>query len=157
MTSVWNVIFFPPERKQITLTVGNQLTYKKIYNVVGYLKGKHNPGLNACCFLLSRPCRHTEPRWKKRVGPRARFWDMSPLQSFGQACEPLGLEAVLPNLWNVTIPPPFGWIYPAFGNTRCWSLLTFCPFTCSHLCFLVCFCLVALLVVAWPDVVLKNL
>ncbi|XP_056893384.1 inactive N-acetylated-alpha-linked acidic dipeptidase-like protein 2 isoform X1 [Takifugu flavidus] len=31
------------ERKRITLTVGNQLTYKKIYNVVGYLKGKHNP------------------------------------------------------------------------------------------------------------------
>ncbi|XP_036969592.1 inactive N-acetylated-alpha-linked acidic dipeptidase-like protein 2 isoform X2 [Acanthopagrus latus] len=35
----------PPnaERKKITLTVGNQLSYKKIYNVVGYLKGKRNP------------------------------------------------------------------------------------------------------------------
>ncbi|KAM9385437.1 inactive N-acetylated-alpha-linked acidic dipeptidase-like protein 2 [Pholidichthys leucotaenia] len=35
----------PPnaERKKITLTVGNQLAYKKIYNVVGYLKGKRNP------------------------------------------------------------------------------------------------------------------
>ncbi|XP_054605582.1 inactive N-acetylated-alpha-linked acidic dipeptidase-like protein 2 isoform X2 [Nothobranchius furzeri] len=35
----------PPntERKKITLTVGNQLSYKKIYNVVGYLKGKKNP------------------------------------------------------------------------------------------------------------------
>uniref|UniRef100_A0A8C7X7I3 N-acetylated alpha-linked acidic dipeptidase like 2 n=1 Tax=Oryzias sinensis TaxID=183150 RepID=A0A8C7X7I3_9TELE len=35
----------PPnaERKKITLTVGNQLTYKKIFNVVGYLRGKKNP------------------------------------------------------------------------------------------------------------------
>uniref|UniRef100_UPI0037E7ACF9 inactive N-acetylated-alpha-linked acidic dipeptidase-like protein 2 n=1 Tax=Semicossyphus pulcher TaxID=241346 RepID=UPI0037E7ACF9 len=35
----------PPntERKKITLTVGNQLSYKKIYNVVGYLKGRRNP------------------------------------------------------------------------------------------------------------------
>ncbi|XP_062280159.1 inactive N-acetylated-alpha-linked acidic dipeptidase-like protein 2 [Scomber scombrus] len=35
----------PPnaERKKITLTVGSQVSYKKIYNVVGYLKGKRNP------------------------------------------------------------------------------------------------------------------
>uniref|UniRef100_A0A665WNV4 N-acetylated alpha-linked acidic dipeptidase like 2 n=1 Tax=Echeneis naucrates TaxID=173247 RepID=A0A665WNV4_ECHNA len=35
----------PPntERKEITLTVGNQLSSKKIYNVVGYLKGRRNP------------------------------------------------------------------------------------------------------------------
>ncbi|KAL3999972.1 ADP-ribosylation factor-like protein 1 [Sarotherodon galilaeus] len=35
----------PPntERKKITLTIGNQFSYKKIYNVVGYLKGKRNP------------------------------------------------------------------------------------------------------------------
>ncbi|XP_068174930.1 inactive N-acetylated-alpha-linked acidic dipeptidase-like protein 2 [Antennarius striatus] len=35
----------PPnsERKKITLTVRNQLSYKKIYNVLGYLKGKRNP------------------------------------------------------------------------------------------------------------------
>ncbi|XP_067454051.1 inactive N-acetylated-alpha-linked acidic dipeptidase-like protein 2 isoform X1 [Thunnus thynnus] len=35
----------PPnaERKKITLTVGSQLSYKKIYNVVGYLKGRRNP------------------------------------------------------------------------------------------------------------------
>ncbi|XP_067370328.1 inactive N-acetylated-alpha-linked acidic dipeptidase-like protein 2 isoform X2 [Channa argus] len=35
----------PPntERKTITLTVGNQFFYRKIYNVVGYLKGKRNP------------------------------------------------------------------------------------------------------------------
>ncbi|XP_047444157.1 inactive N-acetylated-alpha-linked acidic dipeptidase-like protein 2 [Mugil cephalus] len=35
----------PPntERKKITLTVGNQLSFKKIYNVVGYLKGRRNP------------------------------------------------------------------------------------------------------------------
>ncbi|KAG7514082.1 inactive N-acetylated-alpha-linked acidic dipeptidase 2 [Solea senegalensis] len=35
----------PPntERKEITMTIGNQLSYKKIYNVVGYLKGKTNP------------------------------------------------------------------------------------------------------------------
>ncbi|XP_033996620.1 inactive N-acetylated-alpha-linked acidic dipeptidase-like protein 2 [Trematomus bernacchii] len=35
----------PPntERKKITLTVGNHLSSKKIYNVVGYLKGKRNP------------------------------------------------------------------------------------------------------------------
>ncbi|KAM7410623.1 hypothetical protein PAMA_001857 [Pampus argenteus] len=35
----------PPnaERKKITLTVGSQLSSKKIYNVVGYLKGKRNP------------------------------------------------------------------------------------------------------------------
>ncbi|KAM4574246.1 inactive N-acetylated-alpha-linked acidic dipeptidase-like protein 2 isoform 2-T2 [Fundulus diaphanus] len=35
----------PPnkERKKITLTIGNQMAYKKIYNVVGYLKGKKNP------------------------------------------------------------------------------------------------------------------
>ncbi|XP_034439527.1 inactive N-acetylated-alpha-linked acidic dipeptidase-like protein 2 [Hippoglossus hippoglossus] len=31
------------ERKKITLTVGSQLSYKKIYNVVGYLKGRRNP------------------------------------------------------------------------------------------------------------------
>ncbi|CAJ1059676.1 inactive N-acetylated-alpha-linked acidic dipeptidase-like protein 2 [Xyrichtys novacula] len=31
------------ERKKITLTVGNQLSYKEIYNVVGYLKGRRNP------------------------------------------------------------------------------------------------------------------
>ncbi|KAK2836035.1 hypothetical protein Q5P01_016519 [Channa striata] len=31
------------ERKTITLTVGNQFFYRKIYNVVGYLKGKRNP------------------------------------------------------------------------------------------------------------------
>ncbi|KAE8293837.1 Inactive N-acetylated-alpha-linked acidic dipeptidase-like protein 2 [Larimichthys crocea] len=31
------------ERKKITLTVGNQLSSKKIYNVVGYLKGRRNP------------------------------------------------------------------------------------------------------------------
>ncbi|KAI4829473.1 hypothetical protein KUCAC02_023513, partial [Chaenocephalus aceratus] len=31
------------KRKKITLTVGNQLSSKKIYNVVGYLKGKRNP------------------------------------------------------------------------------------------------------------------
>lgn len=37
--------FFFLERKKITLTVRNQLFYKKIYNVVGYLKGKRNPGL----------------------------------------------------------------------------------------------------------------
>ncbi|XP_055364304.1 inactive N-acetylated-alpha-linked acidic dipeptidase-like protein 2 isoform X2 [Betta splendens] len=38
-------IAMPPntERKKITLTVGNQFFYKKIYNVVGYLKGKKNP------------------------------------------------------------------------------------------------------------------
>ncbi|XP_051233763.1 inactive N-acetylated-alpha-linked acidic dipeptidase-like protein 2 isoform X2 [Dicentrarchus labrax] len=35
----------PPnaERKKITLTVGNQQSSKKIYNVVGYLKGRRNP------------------------------------------------------------------------------------------------------------------
>lgn len=35
----------PPdaERKTITLTVGNQWSFKKIYNVIGYLKGKKNP------------------------------------------------------------------------------------------------------------------
>ncbi|XP_041861463.1 inactive N-acetylated-alpha-linked acidic dipeptidase-like protein 2 [Melanotaenia boesemani] len=35
----------PPntEPKKITLTVGNQLSYKKIYNVVGYLRGRRNP------------------------------------------------------------------------------------------------------------------
>ncbi|KAM6921203.1 inactive N-acetylated-alpha-linked acidic dipeptidase-like protein 2 [Xenentodon cancila] len=35
----------PPntERKKISLTIGNQLSYKKIYNVVGYLKGRKNP------------------------------------------------------------------------------------------------------------------
>lgn len=35
----------PPntERKTITMTVGNQWVYKKIYNVIGYLKGKKNP------------------------------------------------------------------------------------------------------------------
>ncbi|XP_037625405.1 LOW QUALITY PROTEIN: inactive N-acetylated-alpha-linked acidic dipeptidase-like protein 2 [Sebastes umbrosus] len=35
----------PPdtERKKITLTVENQLSSKKIYNVVGYLKGRRNP------------------------------------------------------------------------------------------------------------------
>lgn len=37
--------FFFLERKKITLTIGNQFSYKKIYNVVGYLKGKRNPGL----------------------------------------------------------------------------------------------------------------
>ncbi|CAB1445187.1 unnamed protein product [Pleuronectes platessa] len=31
------------KRKKITLTVGSQLSYKKIYNVVGYLKGRRNP------------------------------------------------------------------------------------------------------------------
>ncbi|XP_029988604.1 inactive N-acetylated-alpha-linked acidic dipeptidase-like protein 2 [Sphaeramia orbicularis] len=38
-------IAMPPntERKKITLTVGNQWSYKKIYNVVGYLKGRRNP------------------------------------------------------------------------------------------------------------------
>ncbi|XP_035986130.1 inactive N-acetylated-alpha-linked acidic dipeptidase-like protein 2 [Fundulus heteroclitus] len=38
-------LFMPPnkERKKITLTIGNQMAYKKIYNVVGYLKGKKNP------------------------------------------------------------------------------------------------------------------
>lgn len=38
-------IAMPPgaERKKITLTVRNQLSYKKIYNVVGYLKGRRNP------------------------------------------------------------------------------------------------------------------
>lgn len=51
------------ERKQITLTVGNQLAYKKIYNVVGYLKGKHNPGLNWCWhFLFSCLCSHQDKR-----------------------------------------------------------------------------------------------
>ncbi|XP_075876073.1 inactive N-acetylated-alpha-linked acidic dipeptidase-like protein 2 [Nelusetta ayraudi] len=35
----------PPsaERKKITLTVRNQLSYKKVFNVVGYLKGRRNP------------------------------------------------------------------------------------------------------------------
>ncbi|XP_029904671.1 inactive N-acetylated-alpha-linked acidic dipeptidase-like protein 2 [Myripristis murdjan] len=35
----------PPsaERKKITLNIGNQSAYKKIYNVVGYLKGRRNP------------------------------------------------------------------------------------------------------------------
>lgn len=35
----------PPntERRTITMTVGNQWAYKKIYNVIGYLKGKKNP------------------------------------------------------------------------------------------------------------------
>ncbi|XP_026161392.1 inactive N-acetylated-alpha-linked acidic dipeptidase-like protein 2 [Mastacembelus armatus] len=35
----------PPktERKKITLTVGNQVSHKKIYNVVGTLKGRRNP------------------------------------------------------------------------------------------------------------------
>lgn len=51
-----SVFFFFLERKKITLTVGNQLSYKKIYNVVGYLKGKRNPGvyiqyaLTSCCI-----------------------------------------------------------------------------------------------------------
>ncbi|XP_034035088.1 inactive N-acetylated-alpha-linked acidic dipeptidase-like protein 2 [Thalassophryne amazonica] len=31
------------ENKKITLTIGNQVFYQKIYNVVGYLKGKTNP------------------------------------------------------------------------------------------------------------------
>lgn len=49
-------LFFFLERKKITLTVGNQLSYKKIYNVVGYLKGKRNPGVyiqyasTSCCI-----------------------------------------------------------------------------------------------------------
>lgn len=35
----------PPnaDRKTVTVTVGNQWVYKKIYNVIGYLKGKNNP------------------------------------------------------------------------------------------------------------------
>uniref|UniRef100_A0A3Q3W0J2 Uncharacterized protein n=1 Tax=Mola mola TaxID=94237 RepID=A0A3Q3W0J2_MOLML len=33
------------ERRKIILTIGNEVYYKKIYNVVGYLKGRRNPGL----------------------------------------------------------------------------------------------------------------
>ncbi|XP_056133870.1 inactive N-acetylated-alpha-linked acidic dipeptidase-like protein 2 [Lampris incognitus] len=35
----------PPntERKKVTLSIGNRLASKKIYNVVGYLKGRRNP------------------------------------------------------------------------------------------------------------------
>uniref|UniRef100_A0A3Q3WL08 Uncharacterized protein n=1 Tax=Mola mola TaxID=94237 RepID=A0A3Q3WL08_MOLML len=31
------------ERRKIILTIGNEVYYKKIYNVVGYLKGRRNP------------------------------------------------------------------------------------------------------------------
>ncbi|XP_016528219.1 inactive N-acetylated-alpha-linked acidic dipeptidase-like protein 2 [Poecilia formosa] len=39
------LLSMPPntERKKITVTIGNQMSYKKIYNVVGYLKGRKNP------------------------------------------------------------------------------------------------------------------
>ncbi|KAI3368108.1 hypothetical protein L3Q82_007837 [Scortum barcoo] len=51
----------PPntERKKITLTVGNQMSYKKIYNVVGYLKGRRNPViLRRVLILLLNVSRH---------------------------------------------------------------------------------------------------
>ncbi|KAF0042493.1 hypothetical protein F2P81_006025 [Scophthalmus maximus] len=43
LSSLIVVHSFLLERKKIMLTVGSQLSYKKIYNVVGYLKGRRNP------------------------------------------------------------------------------------------------------------------
>lgn len=129
---VWNVSFFLLERKQITLTVGNQLAYKKIYNVVGYLKGKHNPGLNWFRFLLPRVA---DKRWRSRGSKRDR-------KVFAV------LNVSTSNLWNITMLHTFGWIW---RNSPFCILLTMGQL-CFDLSYPICFYPYALLVVFYYSV-----